>query len=150
MTIRASINDFLAQRTLAIVGISRNGGGFGNTVYKEIKQKGYQVLPVHPKAKTIQGDFCYPNLGDLPKKPGGVVIVVPPAQTEKIVKEAKQAGISRVWMQQGSESKAAIEFCKQEGISVVHGECILMFAEPIGFAHKLHRWLWGMLGKLPR
>ena len=75
---------------------------------------------------------------------------MPPAQTEKVVRDAAAAGIRRAWMQQGSESESAIRLCEENGVSVVHGECILMFAEPAAFYHRGHRWMWGVLGKLPR
>ncbi len=77
------------------------------------------------------------------------MLVVPPAETEKVVHEAAEVGIRRVWMQQGAESGVAIRFCEEHGIDVVHGECILMFAEPAEFYHRMHRWVWGLLGKLP-
>jgi len=80
---------------------------------------------------------------------GGVLIVVPPAQAEKVVRAAHAAGIPRVWMQQGSESETAVRFCKENGIAEVHGECILMFAGKSAF-HKPHRWLWQLLGKAPK
>ena len=79
---------------------------------------------------------------------GGVVLVVPPEQTEKLVRQAKEAGIQRVWMQQGAESPQAIAYCADNGIDAVHGECIMMFAQPKGI-HRFHRWLWSVLGKLP-
>jgi len=107
------------------------------------------VIPVHPEAETIEGEQCYSSLSELPERVGGLLVVVPPSETEKVVKEASAAGIRRVWMQQGAESEAAIEYCEQEGMSVVHGECILMFAQPTG-VHKFHHWLWGLFGKLPR
>jgi len=75
---------------------------------------------------------------------------VPPAETEQVVQEAAAAGIRRVWMQQGAESEAAIRFCEEHGMSVVHGECILMFAQPVDSVHRLHRWIWRLLGKLPQ
>jgi hypothetical protein len=53
-------------------------------------------------------------------------------------------------MQPGSESAAAIRSCEENNLQVVHGECILMFAEPAAFFHRAHRWIWRMLGKLPR
>jgi predicted CoA-binding protein len=80
---------------------------------------------------------------------GGVLIVVPPAQTEKVVRLAAEAGIPRVWMQQGSESEAAVKFCRENGIAEVHGECIMMYAGQAGF-HKFHRWMWKLFGKAPR
>lgn len=150
MTSKAVIQDFLAQKIIAVVGVSRSGKKFGNMAYRELKAKGYRVFPVHPSAEHVEGDQAYPNLDTLPEKPGGVLIVVPPAQAEQVVREAAQAGIPRVWLQQGAESLSAIQFCKEKGISVVHNECIMMFAEPVGFGHKIHRWIWGILGKLPK
>lgn len=150
MTSKAAVKDFLNQKTLAVVGVSRNGQKFGNTAYKELKAKGYRVIPINPQAEMIEGDPCYPSLGALPDPVDGVLIVVPPAETEKVVREAAAAGIPRVWMQQGAESQAAIQFCEEQGVSAVHGECILMFAEPTAFGHRLHRWVWGLLGKLPQ
>jgi predicted CoA-binding protein len=149
MTTKAAVNEFLAQQTLAVVGASRHGGKFGNTAYNELRAKGYKVLPVHPHAEIIEGDPCYPSLAALPEAVDGVVIVLPPSETEKVVAEAAQAGIRRVWMQQGAESQAAIRFCEERDMCAVHGACILMFAAPGGL-HRLHRWAWRILGNLPQ
>lgn len=148
MTTKAVVDDFISQRALAVVGISRGWKKFGNMAYRELKAKGYQLYPIHPSAETLEGDRAYPDFKSLPEKVDGVLIVVPPAQTEKVVREVTAAGIRRVWMQQGSESEAAIRFCKENGIVEVHGECIMMFAGK-NFFHKPHRWVWGLLGKLP-
>jgi predicted CoA-binding protein len=148
MVSKTAIDDFLGQESLALAGLSRSGKKFGNAVLKDLSAKGYEVLPVHPEAAEIGGVRCYPSLADLPSRVGGLVLVVPPAQTEALVKEAHETGIVRVWMQQGAESDAAIRYCEDHGIDVVHGECIMMFAQPKGI-HKLHRWLRGVFGKLP-
>lgn len=150
MTSKAAVADFVGQRKLAVVGVSRKGRKFGNLAFKELRSKGYQVFPVHPQAETIEGARCYPSLGSLPEPVDGVLIIVPPAQTEQVVREAAAAGIRRVWMQQGAESPAAIRFCQESGIQEVHGECILMFTEPLAWWHRAHRWGWKLLGKLPR
>lgn len=150
MTDKSIVDDFLSQRTLAVVGVSRDPKKFGNTIYRELKAKGYRVLPVNPKMETCDGDRCYPNLTALPERPAGAVIVVPPGQTETVVRDAAAAGIARVWMQQGAESAAAVQFCQEHGIREVHGECILMFASGRSFPHNMHRWVWGVLGKLPK
>ena len=150
MSTQAAVDDFLAQRSLAVVGVSRGGKKFGNMAYRELKAKGYQLFPVHPEAEVLEGDRCYPSLSALPEQADGVLAVVPPAETERVVRDAAAAGIPRVWMQQGAESESAIRFCEEHGISVVAGECILMFARPLRFYHKPHRWVWKLLGKLPR
>jgi len=148
MTSKKSIDGFLAQKTLALAGVSRSGGKFGNKVLRDLAGKGYDVFPIHPEADEIDGVTCYSSLTDLPTAAGGLVLVVPPPQTERLVREAREAGIGRVWMQPGAESEAAIRSCEERGIDVVHGECIMMFAQPKGI-HKAHRWLRGALGRLP-
>jgi hypothetical protein len=130
--------------------VSRGGTKFGNQAYRELKAKGYCLYPIHPHADMIEGDRCYPSLSALPEPVGGLLIVVPPAETERVVQDAANAGIARVWMQQGAESETAIRFCRDNDISVVHGECILMFAEPAAFVHRLHRGLRRFFGNMPQ
>jgi predicted CoA-binding protein len=148
MTAPASIEGSLAKETLAIAGVSRSGKGFGNAVIRDLTGKGYEMHAVHPEVDEVGGFRCFRSISDLPKEVGGLVLVVPPDQTEKLVRQAKDAGISRVWMQQGAESAEAIRYCEENGIDAVHGECIMVFAQQTG-VHRFHRWLNGVFGKLP-
>lgn len=149
-TSKAAVDDFLSQSVLAVAGVSKNKKKFGNIIFRELKDKGYRLFPVNPNADTVDGKRCFSSLKELPEEVGGVVIVTPPAETEKVVSDAAAAGIRRVWIQQGAETEAAVRLCREKGISVVYGECILMFAEPAAFPHRAHRWIWRLLGKLPR
>jgi len=150
MTSKKLINDFLSQRNIAVVGISSKSRKFGNIIFNELKSKGYNVYPVNPNTENINGERCYPNLSSIGENVEGAILVIPPSATEKVVKDANSAGVRRIWMQQGSESEEAIKYCDENGIDVIHNECILMFAEPAGFIHKAHRWVWGVFGKLPQ
>lgn len=145
-----AIEEFLACRTVALAGASRSGKKFGNVVLRELVANGYSVVPVHPSAGAIEGLSCVPSVSALPEPVDGLVLVVPPAQTETLVREAAQAGISRVWMQQGAHSEEAVAFCAGRGMTEVHGHCLVMFLRQSAGLHRFHRWLWGMLGKLPR
>ena len=149
MTTRASVDRFLAEENLVLVGASRSGKRFGNIAFTALTHKGYSVSLVHPTAGDIGGVKCYRSISDLPEPVGGLVVVVPPDQTERVVNEAISNGIKNIWMQQGAESPDAVKACHESGINEVHGECILMFAKPSG-GHKLHRWIRGLLGKLPK
>jgi len=149
MTDKNKVESFIKEKKLALVGVSKGGKKFGNAIHKELQGKGYELFIIHPTAKEINGSICYPDLSSLPDRVGGVVNVVPPQQTEKIVQQAHEAGINKIWMQQGSASEKAIEYCRDKEIEVIHGECILMFTQPQGF-HKFHHWLWGLFGKLPK
>ncbi|GBD88432.1 coA binding domain protein [bacterium BMS3Abin03] len=150
MTSKSLVDEFLLQKNIAVVGVSRNEKKFGNVIYRELKKKGYSVYPVNPNLAEVEGDKCYANFATIPEKIDAVIVNVPPPQTERVVEDAKAAGINKVWMQQGSRSDAAVEYCKKNGIDVVENECILMFAEPAEFIHRAHRWLWGVIGKLPK
>lgn len=143
------IRDFLDQRSIAIVGVSRKGEGFGNAARKELAEKGYHLYLVHPEADMIGDQPCARSIADVADRVGGVLLVTPPAQTEKLVQEAIAAGVRRVWIQQGAESEEAIHACENAGIPVVHHECILMFAEPSAWFHRAHRFLRGAFGSLP-
>ncbi len=96
----------------------------------------------------IEGHCCYQRFVDLAEPVDAVLIVVPSGEAATMVREAAQAGIHHVWLQQGAESPEVLKVCHDIGIDVVSGECILMFARPTGY-HMAHRWLWRLLGKLP-
>jgi uncharacterized protein len=150
MASRTEIDRFLSEKRLALAGASRTGKKFGNAVIKDLKPKGFEIFPVHPEASEIEGTPCYRSIADLPAGVENLILSVPPEQTERLVQEAAAFGIKRVWMQQGAQSANAIRLCEEKGIRVVHGECILMFAEPLGWFHGVHRWIWKVMGRYPR
>ncbi len=150
MTSKVAVDEFLSRKTFALVGASRGGKKFGNAVLRGLKENGYRVIPVHPVAGTLEGLPCSPSLAALAAPVDGVVAVVPPAETEKVVREAHAAGIRRVWMQQGAESAVAVRFCAENGMTPIHGECLLMFLRRGSGIHRFHRFLNGLFGKLPR
>lgn len=128
MTPSPAIADFLAQDTLAVVGVSHDRRKFGNIVYRDLRAKGYRVLAVHPHHDTVEGDPCYPDLAALPERVDGLVVVVPPQVTEQIVRQAHAAGITRVWLQPGAESAAAMAYCAANGLTVIYDECVMVEA----------------------
>jgi predicted CoA-binding protein len=148
MSASSPIHDFIASKTIAVVGVSRSGRKFGNTILTTLKENGYRVVPVNRSAGTIAGEQCYPDLRSIPTPVDGVITVVPPAETVRVVRDAVAAGIKRVWMQQGSESEEAVRLCSENGISPVRGECVLMYAAPVKGIHGFHRWLWRLIGRL--
>lgn len=139
MISQSPIEDFLSQSKIAVVGVSRGGKKFGNVVFRDLRSKGYKVYPVNPSAEIVEGVTCYPSLNDLPESVDGAVLVVPPSITNKVVQNAHEAGIDRIWMQPGAESAQAIQFCEQNDMRVVFGECIMMIAQPMGVANRMHR-----------
>jgi len=150
MTAKKLVGDFIAQKNIAVIGVSRKKSKFGNYIYRELKKKDYRVFPVNPKLEFAEGDKCYPDLSSVPEKLDGVIINVSPPEAVNVIKDANVVGIKRVWLQQGSQSDEAVKLCKDNNINCVSNECIIMFTEPLGFMHRTHKWIWNIMGKLPQ
>src|SRR5262245_53588728 len=123
------IADFLGGKTIALVGATDKREKWGYKIWKHLRAKGYEVLPVTPSVAAIEGSKTYPTLRDLPRKPDGVNLVVPPSVTEQVVRLAKELGLPRVWMQPGAESDEAIEWCDSNDLPCIHHKCILVETE---------------------
>ncbi|MCX8105337.1 MAG: CoA-binding protein [Ignavibacterium album] len=149
MNSKTLIDDFLSKKEVAVIGVSSKGKGFGVAVYNQLKKAGYNVFGVNKNGGLLNENMLYKSLNDLPQKVGAVITVIPPAETEKIIDEMIELSINHIWMQQGSESKKAIEKCNVYGIKVISGECILMYAEPVKSIHSFHSWINKIIGKYP-
>jgi predicted CoA-binding protein len=137
-----AIHDFLAQKRIAVVGVSKNPADFSRYVFHELQRRNYDVVPVNRLGGTLEGRPCYARVQDIWPPVDGALLLTPPESTELVVKDCAQAGVSRVWMHRGvgvgAVSGSAATFCRQHGISVVEGACPLMFMRPPGFPHNLH------------
>ncbi|MFC1653624.1 CoA-binding protein [Patescibacteria group bacterium] len=117
---------FDKNSTLAVIGVSKDQNKFGYKVYKTLIHNGYNAFPINPKYQEIEGKPCYKNIKTLPQAPELVITVVPPIITQEVVKEANRLDIKNIWMQPGSESKEAIEYCKTNSINITHNKCIIV------------------------
>ena len=116
----------IRKQKIAIVGISRNPEKYGYKIFRDMLQDGLQVMGVNPHEDEVLGAKIYKSLKDLPEVPDLVITVVPPSVTEKIVDECKDLGVKAVWMQPGSESDAAVEKAKKDGINVIYNACFMV------------------------
>ncbi|MGD9705602.1 MAG: CoA-binding protein [Acidimicrobiia bacterium] len=147
MPSRTVIEEFLTQRHLAFVGASRDPKQFANAVYRHLREGGREMYPVHPIAADIEGDLVYARLADVPDPVDGVVVMVKPDAAEQVVQDAIARGVPRVWLHRGvgngAVTERAVELCREAGVAVVDGACPMMFAEPVGAFHRLHRLISG-------
>ena len=155
-TLDSKVQDFLAQKRIAVAGVSRNNSRHtaGNLIYRRLKMTGHDVFPVNPHMQTFEGDRCYPDLSSIPGGIDGVVIVTRPDVTEDIAHQCIDAGVQRVWIHQSlakgsSVSQAAVEYCRQHEISVIAGACPMMYGDNVDFGHTCIRWILRLTGGLP-
>jgi predicted CoA-binding protein len=96
--IREAVSDFLAQKTIAVAGVSRDGDLPANHIFRKLKGAGYEVFPVNPNAHEVEGVACFPDLKSVPAQIQGLVIATPAAAADPLVEECIRLGIPRVWM----------------------------------------------------
>ncbi len=120
------IDDFIHRRVWAVVGVSSDPAKYGNRIFRNLRAAGYQVYGVNPHTREVDGQPIYPSLEALPQQPEVVDMVVPPAVTEQVLQDCARLGLRRVWLQPGSESEAALRFCQEHGIAVVHDACAMV------------------------
>ena len=94
MASATAIQAFIEQPALAIVGVLRSGGKFGNFARRVLESKGYRIDPIHPTATEIDGARCHRAFGDLPERVDAALVVVPSAQAIQVVSEAAAANPS--------------------------------------------------------
>lgn len=153
------VQDFLAQKKIAVVGVTDKRETGCNLNYKKFKATGYKVYAVNPHIATFDGDPCYPDLKSLPEKPDAVFILANPKVTDQIVRQCVELGIKRVWMHcmmgtkpglaasMTSVSPEAVRLCRENGIEVIPGACPSQFLKP-DFGHGMMRGLWRLFGFL--
>ena len=150
MVAQATIEDFLSQKKMAVIGASRTGNKIGNSVLKELPAKGYTLFPVHPQMEYVGDAKCYPSATALPEPVDAAFIAVSPVKSINAVKDAHAAGITKLWIQQGAQSEESLQYCADNNIQVVSGECIFMHVEPVESIHKFHRFFRKLFGRMPR
>ena len=150
------VDDFLAQKRIAVAGVSRDNGHHpvGNLVYHRLKNTGHDVFAVNPNMPSFEGDTCYPDVRSIPGGVDGVVIITRPEITERIVRDCGEAGVRRVWMHQSlvsgsSVSPQAVEYCREHDISVIAGACPMMYGPGVDFGHRCMRAVMKLTGGLP-
>src|SRR6266508_3371786 len=97
-TIDSLVHDFLAQKRIAVVGVSDKRETGCNLGYRKFKEAGYTVYAVNPHLTTFEGAPCYPDLQSISEKPDAVFILANPNVTEQIVQQCVDLGSKRVWM----------------------------------------------------
>jgi predicted CoA-binding protein len=153
--IKEAASEFLAQRRVAVTGVSRHPKSHGsNVVYRRLRERGYEVFAVNPNADEIEGDRCYPDLGSIPGGVDAVVIGTRPETAETTMRECIDLGIKRVWMHRsfgaGSVSEAAVECGRERGVTVIDGGCPLMFEPTADLGHKAMRFVFTLNGNVPK
>lgn len=143
---------FLANRRIAVAGLSRDQPNPGNYIFRRLRETGYEVFPVHPSAREIEGAQCFASVAAIPGGVDGVVITTHPDVSATVVRDCVAAGVRHVWLHRsvgaGSVSTEAIALCEAHGIALLDGGCPMMVLKP-DVVHRCMRWVLDRRGRLP-
>lgn len=156
------IHEFLGQKTIAVVGLSRKQLTPANAILGKLKGAGYNVIPVHPEAEEFEGLPCRRRIADVDDTLDGVMLATRPDVTEKLVDECIEARVPRIWMhnmmgtdtrigknhsaKNSSVSEAGVRKAREAGISVITGSCPMQFVGPLDGMHRCVSWFNRVVG----
>lgn len=153
-TLREAADEFLAQRRIAVAGVSRDSKQPANLIYRRLREHGYDVFAVNPNATEVEGDRCFASIAALPEHVDGVVVVTPPGESAHVVEDCAQAGVPRVWLHRGmgpgSLTDEAVARGHEHGMRVIPGGCPNMYGKTSDPAHKCMCAMLRLTGKLPK
>ncbi len=149
-----AIEDFLAQKRIAVIGVSRNPKDFSASLFDELSKRGYDVVPVNPKASEVLGRPCFKRVQEIQPPVDAALLMTTAEVTETVILDCLHARIRRIWMYRaggkGAVSAKAVAFCRERGVQVIPGECPFMFLPGTGGVHRFHGFLRKITGRFPK
>lgn len=143
----ADIEEFYRQKRLAVLGVSRNEKEYSRMVFRSLKERGYDVVPVNPNATEMDGVSCYARVGEVTPAVDGALVLLPAGGASLALRECAQAGLKRIWLR--NDVAGAKEFCRQNGVQLISGHCPFMFMPNTPSFHQFHAFLNKLIGKYP-
>jgi uncharacterized protein len=154
MTTLKQVEDFLALKRVAVVGVSRNPKDFTRVMWDEFRQRRYEAIPVNPNVAEIDGQRCYASVKEIQPPVEGALIMTSKAATDQVVRDCADAGIKHVWMYggmaPGAATDTAVAFAEGKGIDTVKGLCPYMFLPGTPSFHAPHRVFKKLTGRYPK
>ena len=148
-----SVSRFLSGRRIVVAGVSRSSQQPANVIFRRLRSCGYEVVPVNPNARELEGVDCYPDLASVPGTIDGIVVVTHPDASADIVRQAHSRGLTSIWFHRsfgtGSVSDDAVRLCADLGLVPIVGGCPMMYLQPVDIGHRCFRWWLDLRGRLP-
>lgn len=150
---KASIDRFMALPRVAIVGVSRKEGQYSRIVFEELRKAMAEVEPVNPSAAQIAGVPCAESVETMQPPPNGAILLVHAGAILETARQCIRSGVKMVWMRQSEHTSEAhsqaVAECHEAGITVITGECPLLFLRGGHWIHRLHAGLRKITGTYP-
>ncbi|MCA9160788.1 MAG: CoA-binding protein [Planctomycetales bacterium] len=125
--VESSTAKFLAEKSFAVAGASRDRSKYGNKVFQALVASGRTAYPLNPSAPEVERHPAFATIADLPEVPESLSIVTPPHVTRQVIQQAIAAGVKNIWMQPGAEDSQGSNLAREAGLNVIDdGSCVLV------------------------
>jgi len=147
------ITNFLQQKNIAVIGVSRNAQEYSRNLFKELLKLNYNTIPVNPNITEIENQVCYPSIEDVKTAVDAAIILTPSVTLVNIVHDCISKGIRHLWIYNGNEKdehlRSSIDICREKNVSLIFGFCPFMFLPGTAIPHRIHGKLAKIFGKYP-
>ena len=109
------------MKTIAVIGASSDRRKYGNKCVRAYLHAGYQVFPVNPHEKEVEGLAAYPRVQDVPGELDRISVYLPPPVTLELLPEIAEARAGEVWFNPGSADPRVLEEARRLGIAARPG-----------------------------
>ena len=148
-----SVQQFLSARRIAVAGVSRDPRQPANAIFRRLRDSGHDVVPVNPKAASLEGATCYPDLASIPGEIDALMMAAHPAIGVELVRQGAARGVRAVWFHRsigdGSVSDDAVAEAERLGLQTVVGGCPLMYCAPVDPFHRCMCAVLRWRGRVP-
>ncbi|HWJ02340.1 MAG TPA: CoA-binding protein [Verrucomicrobiae bacterium] len=130
--------------SFAVVGSSHEFTDKKHHAYKVfhvLKELRVSVYPVGPDLEFVGKDKAAATLSELPAPVDAVIPCLSAEYSLSIVRDAKLAGINKIWFQTRTLSREALEFCLDNNIEVIEG-CVLKHKDFTGLGQLIDPCYW--------
>jgi predicted CoA-binding protein len=138
---------FFDSKHIALIGVSHKRACFGNAVIKTLEKNGFNVYPIHPEGREIEGVKCLPDIESLPPEVNSLIVCLSPKIAVGLIDKIASSRIKRIWFQQGADFSAAAQKAREAGLETIEKKCALMYAPPVTGIHKFHRFFARLIGR---
>tara|TARA_Y100000389_G_C17424354_1_gene498640 strand:+ start:38 stop:421 length:384 start_codon:yes stop_codon:yes gene_type:complete len=114
------------NNSIALIGASNDKSKYGFKILFNLKNKGYEVLPINTREDEIQSIKVYKDVKEIPECPSIINFVVPPSIGLEITKDLVANGYDNFWYQPGAESKEISNFLKLQKKNYIDDKCIMV------------------------
>lgn len=114
------------NKNVIVLGASDKVDRYSNKAVKFLTEKGYNVIPVHPRVKVIDNIEVLNSIDSINSEIDTVTLYVNPALLDNYVDSLLDINPRRVIFNPGTESERAKEMLEAKGIETIEACTLVM------------------------